>query len=139
MAGRRHNKPDPWGPEGRYAYSIRIQNLPAEWAKTGERVEWNLLQMLRQHTEVQLEHPSTGDGYLSGVKEDGKQYAYAFISVTKEEDGPIFMRDMRMVVMDNVILQANWSTKSMPATPGEGSTVINAATGERQTWHPIRG
>ena len=95
--------------------------------------------MLRQHTEVQLEHPSTGDGYLSGVKEDGKQYAYAFISVTKEEDGPIFMRDMRMVVMDNTILLANWSTKSIPATPGEGSTVINAATGERQTWHPIRG
>ena len=56
-----------------------------------------------------------------------------------EEDGEIFMKDIRNLVVEGDLLEAKWSSKSFPSTPGEGSQVINITTGEIQQWHPLKG
>ena len=126
-------------PGGRYALSIQVRNLPQSWAKRGRRTRETLLAMLQSCTTARLTNPSTGENYLSKAKRNKKRYAYAFVSVYTEEEGNIFIQDVRNLIVEGEMLEAKWSSKSLPSAPGEGSQVVNMNTGEVQQWHPLKG
>ena len=76
----------------KYTYSIISRNLPETWARTCTVVQTYFLQMMWTYTPIHLRSPSTSEAYATCVKEDGRQYCYAFIFVYNKQDGDSFGR-----------------------------------------------
>ena len=129
-ARRGHNKHD---------YSIQIRNLPETWAKSDRTTHLNLHAMLQSHTTVALRRAYTSERCTNTPGENERRFCYAFIDVDDQEQGDLFIRQIRQVEIDDIYLQARWSSKAKPRTPSYTHKVRNAVTGHVQEWHPKRG
>ena len=123
----------------RYNYSIQIRNLPETWAKSDRTTHSNLHAMLQGHTTVTLRKAYTSERCTNTPGHNERRFCYAFIDVDDQEQGDLFIRQIRQVQIDDIYLQARWSSKAIPRTPNHTHRVRNAVTGHVQEWHPRRG